>query len=81
MKSLTTISEMKFGGLILLLAAAVSLTACSSNSADQTRLAMQADEQQKVEPAEYQDYSGVDRFDQRVSPGANFGRWMAGQSD
>jgi hypothetical protein len=81
MKSLTTISKMKFVGLIGLLGATLSLSACSSNSADQNRLAMQADEQEKVKSAEHQDSSRTDRFDQGVSPGANFGRWMAGQSD
>lgn len=85
MKSLTTLSKINLGGLIVLLAASVSLSACSSISSaqdsDQARLTAQADEQS----AEYQgfrDAGGFRSFDnQSVSPGVNFGRWMAGQSD
>jgi hypothetical protein len=85
MKSLTTTSKVRFGGLILLLAASVSLTACSANSSAQdSRLAARTD----LHCTDYQgcvDADGFIPFDnpgyRQNSPGANFGRWMAGGSD
>ncbi|MGD0119574.1 MAG: hypothetical protein ABSD30_16020 [Candidatus Binatus sp.] len=55
MKSLTTITE------VVLLAAVVSLTGCSAGSsandpAEQTRLAIQMGQLQKLKTAEYEDY-------------------------
>jgi hypothetical protein len=86
MKSLTTTSRRKLGGLIVLLAASVSLTACSSNTAggsDQARLA-----RANNQCADYEncvDRDGFMPFDtpngERLSPGVNFGRWSAGASD
>jgi hypothetical protein len=85
MKSLTTTSKIRLGGLTVLLAASVSLTACSANSSGQdSRLAARAD----VQCYAYQgcvDADGFIPFDnpsyEPVSPGVNFGRWMAGGSD
>ncbi len=62
MKSLSTISE------IVLLSAVVSLTACSSVSsakdpADQTRLAVQVEQLQKLKTAEYDDYMTAMTFE------------------
>ena len=62
MKSLTTVTE------IALLSAVVSLTACSSVSsakdpADQTRLAVQMGQLQKLKTAEYHDYMTAMTFE------------------
>jgi hypothetical protein len=87
MKSLTTTSKISLGGGLIVLLASVSLTACSSNSSaqgsDQSRLAMQSNQQ----CADYLDCRDQDGFlaenpDGRgMSPGVNFGRWMAGGSN
>lgn len=85
MKSLTTTSWLRLGGMVVLLAASVSMTACSADSSAQdSRLAARAG----VQCYPYQgcvDDDGFIPFDnpsyQQVSPGANFGRWMAGGSD
>jgi hypothetical protein len=85
MKSLTTTSRIRLGGLVVLLAASVSMTACSANSSAQdSRQVAGAD----IRCSAYQgcvDADGFIPFDnlgyRESSPGANFGRWMAGGSD
>ena len=74
--SLTTTSKIRLGGLILLLAGSVALTACSANSSAQdSRLAAQAG----VRCSDYQGCVDADGFIldepgyRQSSPGANFG--------
>ena len=84
MKSLTTISKVRLGSLILLLAGSVSLTACSANSSAQDSRQVAGAE---LRCSAYQGCVDADGFipDEpgygQTSPGANFGRWMAGGSD
>jgi hypothetical protein len=87
MKPLMTKSKIKVAVVTVLYSAAITLAACSSNSSaqgsDQSRLAMQSNQ-----CAQYQDCRDQDGFlvdnpgsGERLSPGVNFGRWMAGGSD
>ena len=84
MKSLTRTSRIRLGGLILLLAGSVSLTACSANSSAQDSRQVAGAE---LRCSAYQGCVDADGFipDEpgygQTSPGANFGRWMAGGSN
>ena len=85
MKSLTTTYKIRLGALILLLAGSVSLTACSANSSAQDPRLIAGS---GLRCSDYQGCVDADGFipdeypsSRQTSPGANFGRWMAGGSD
>jgi hypothetical protein len=66
--STSSLISKRLGGLIVLLLAVASLTACSSISsakgpADQPQLAVEAEELEKLKSAEYQDYMTAMTFE------------------